>query len=715
MNAKAKCSVNADTPLAASTPTSAPLESRLLSRLDEPLAAGFYELRNASQIRRLGRALNRYAESVGFMPASAGALYPAGALNLWNLNGGAVGHHYSFGLSVNGALLRDKIGRLLSEERERNVAGGIVGDLENLCVNPMSNRFCVGGRGYTHSILNYSRILADGLPAYGRRIGRGLAEAPDSDTRDFHLACGEAFGAVTTLLAQAVAACVPGPLKAALLAAAERAPETFYEAIVLLNFMYYIDGCDSVGALDRYLAPFYFRDLAAGSITPQQAEGWLAEFFANVDANSGWHVIFGGEGVDEAFTRLCLRAQNTRRPNSGLKIASDTSDAVWDAAFDCLRRGSGNPAFYNDAAYREGAVRHAGIAADDLPFIAYGGCTEFMVEGKSNVGSIDAGINLPRILDGTLKAELAHAESFPEFLEVFKADIRRQIEIMTREININQEYKAGYRPQLIRTLFVDDCLARGVEYNAGGSRYNGGVVNVAGIANAANSLYAIRAVLDGECAIARDELLKALENDFSDHEALHRQLLSMPKFGNNVAAVDSLAKTIVDFTFAEITSRRCWRANGFLIPSTIMFVTFTGQGHDVDATPDGRRAGSPIADSCGPMQGTDRDGPTSMLSSTAVLPQMHGLGTMILNLRVNIGMLGSSDLRAKLRALLQGYFAMGGMQVQITALDAAKLQDALIHPEDHADLIVRIGGYTEYFNRLDKHLQQEVVKRTEVV
>ncbi len=715
MNTKAKYSVGSDMPSEGSLPISASLESRLLSRVDEPLAAGFYELRNASQIRRLGRGLKRYAESIGSMFAPTGCLYPAGDLNLWNLNGCAVGHHYSFGLSVNGALLRDKIGKLFPDGRERNVANGIVGDLENLCVNPMSNRFCVGGRGYTHSILNYRRILADGLPEYGRRIDCGLAEASDSDTRDFHLACGETFGAVMTLLARSAAACAPGSLKSALQSAAERAPEIFYEAMVLLNFMYYIDGCDSVGALDRYLAPFYFRDLAAGSITPQQAEGWLAEFFDNVDANSGWHVILGGEGVDEAFTELCLRAQKTRRPNSGLKITNDTSDAVWDAAFDSLRRGSGNPAFYNDVAYREGAIRHAGIAADDLPFIAFGGCTEFMVEGKSNVGSIDAGINLPRILDGTLKTELAHAESFPEFLEVFKADIRRQVEIMTRETNINQEYKAAYRPQLIRTLFIDDCLARGVEYHAGGACYNGGVINVAGIANAANSLYAIRAVLDGECAIARDELLKALENDFADQDALHRQLLNMPKFGNNVAAVDSLAKTIVDFTFAEITSRRCWRANGFLIPSTIMFVTFTGQGHDIDATPDGRRAGSPIADSCGPMQGTDCDGPTSMLSSTAVLPQMHGLGTMILNLRVNIAMLGRSDLRAKLKALLQGYFALGGMQVQITALDAVKLQEALIHPDDHADLIVRIGGYTEYFNRLDKHLQQEVVKRTEVL
>ncbi len=131
---------------AAPAPSAAPLESRLLSRLDEPLAAGFYELRNASQIRRIGRGLKRYAESIVSMPAPTGRLYPAGAMNLWNLNGGAVGHPFSSGLSVNGALLRDKIRRLLPDGREKDVAAGIAADLENLCVNPMSNRFCVGGR-----------------------------------------------------------------------------------------------------------------------------------------------------------------------------------------------------------------------------------------------------------------------------------------------------------------------------------------------------------------------------------------------------------------------------------------------------------------------------------------------------------------------------------------------------------------------------------------
>lgn len=690
-----------------------PLEAHILNKLDEPLAAGLYEARNASMLKRNGRAMKRYAESVEAMPAAAALLYPSGQLQLWCLSGAAIYLNYSFSLVINMSQLKQKIETKLTCDREKSVALGLVSDLRQMCGNPMAQRFSVGGAGYTHSILDYNRIVRDGLPAYGRRVARGLADAQNSGTQDFFSSMQEVFEAVMLLLSKAAAACPEGALQSALVAASQRPPNTFYEALVLINYVFYVDGCDSIGALDRYLAPFYQRDLAAGILTPADAKAMLRAFFANVEANNGWHMILGGEGVPEEFTILCLHAQNTRRPNCGLKIAQGTSDAVWDAAFDCLRRGSGNPSFYNDRIYREGAVEFANIAPEDLPYIAYGGCTEFMIEGRSNVGSIDAGINLLRILEGTLLAEMLRVTSFDAFIDQFKADIQQQIEMMADQISLNQKYKAIFRPQPIRTLFIEDCLDRAIEYNQGGARYNGGVINVVGIANAANSLYAIQSVLSRTIDITREQLFAALENDFDGYTRLHGQLLSLPKFGNNVAEVDALAKEITDFTFERIIQRRGWRANGFMIPSTIMFTTYLNQGKDINATPDGRKAGTAIADSCGPMQGTDTRGPTSMLSSTALLPQVQGLGTMILNLRVNAEMLATPVMRRKLRSLLESYFSMDGMQIQLTTLDAKTLKDAMQHPDAYPNLIVRIGGYTEYFNRLSPGMQQEVLQRTE--
>jgi formate C-acetyltransferase len=690
-------------------------ETRIFSKLAEPFAAGLYEEHNASMNRRWGRALKRYAESVGVMPECDGPLYPAGEMALWNVHDAAVSPNYSFSLGLDAGRLREKIERQLDEGREREVAGWLVSDLQTMATSPLSSRYGVGGSGFTHSILHYDRILQEGLPEYERRIERGLDNARDAGTCDFFLALKDTFDAVMLLLRKACDACSEGMLKDALSAAARRPPRDFPEALALINFMFYVDGCDSVGALDRYLSRFYRRDLAAGDITPERAKELVSAFYRNVDANSGWHMVLGSEDADEEVTVLCLQALDTRRPNSGLKIAPDTSDAVWEAAFDGLQKGSGNPAFYNDRAYREGAVRYAHIAAEDLPYIAYGGCTEFMVEGRSNVGSIDAGINLLQVLSGTIRAEFPNVSTFGEFLNRFKADIRRHIDTLTTQVNLNQQYKATYRPQLIRTLFIDDCLETATEYNQGGARYNGGVINVAGIANVANSLYALRAVLNGSLDAGRDDLLDALRNDYEGYGELRQQLLALPKFGNHEDDVDRLAKDVTDFTFDEIAGHRCWRADGFFIPATIMFTTYAREGKDVSATPDGRKAGAPIADSCGPMQGTDTEGPTAMLGSVAELPLKRGLGTMILNLRVSAALLASQETRRKLKSLLLSYFEMDGMQVQLTVLDRDRLEEALEHPEHHENLIVRVGGYTEYFNRLSEPLKREIVKRTEYV
>jgi formate C-acetyltransferase len=144
-----------------------------------------------------------------------------------------------------------------------------------------------------------------------------------------------------------------------------------------------------------------------------------------------------------------------------------------------------------------------------------------------------------------------------------------------------------------------------------------------------------------------------------------------------------------------------------------MFETFGWAGKAVAATPDGRRAGEPLGDSVGPVQGRDRRGPTAMLRSVARLPQAKAVGTPVLNLRLSKGTLLEPESRRAVRALIESYFAMGGMQVQISVLDKVELEDALAHPERHEDLIVRIGGYSAYFNRLSPELKQEVIRRTE--
>ncbi|NOY75671.1 MAG: hypothetical protein GXP32_07745, partial [Kiritimatiellaeota bacterium] len=144
----------------------------------------------------------------------------------------------------------------------------------------------------------------------------------------------------------------------------------------------------------------------------------------------------------------------------------------------------------------------------------------------------------------------------------------------------------------------------------------------------------------------------------------------------------------------------------------IMFVTYAAEGADIGATPDGRLAFSPIADSYGPMQGTDIKGPTSTIMSTTCTPQQKGLGTLVFNLRLDGTMFENETGRRKVITLLKSYMSEGGIMVQVTVADSRHLRDAIEHPEKYEDLIIRIGGYSEYFNRLSPELKQEVLTRT---
>ena len=210
-----------------------------------------------------------------------------------------------------------------------------------------------------------------------------------------------------------------------------------------------------------------------------------------------------------------------------------------------------------------------------------------------------------------------------------------------------------------------------------------------------------------EFARLEARLLRALRENFAGVEPLRQSLLACAKFGNDIDSVDSLAAQVEKFVNKEILACECRRGGKFL-PSHIMFETFANAGRPVGASPDGRMAGEPLSDSTGPVQGRDKAGPTAMLNSVASLRLAKALGTPITNLRMK-----KESLPTLLKPLVQGFFRQGGVQLQITCASRAELLDAVAHPEKHENLVVRIGGYSEYFNRLSPVLKQTVIERTE--
>ncbi|MGC9349316.1 MAG: pyruvate formate lyase family protein [Anaerolineae bacterium] len=708
----------------------------VLARMGERFAAGYFELPDASPMRRWSRAVRRRFEHRALVPYQGELLYPSGP---WTPDvvpeNRIVAPSYSFTWTFN----RSAWERAL-EEAATAAEGVTLRDLKTAMEALEEKRsvwdspHTVGGRGYTHSIPNYGRVLREGLDAHAARVQAGLASAAeraDPDKRDFYLGLADVLAGIRAwhrrildeLRAWDAPTAQQAQRRARLLKALERVPfqpaRSFYEAVVAYNFVFYLDDCDNPGRLDRELDPYYRHDVEGGILERDDALAMLRAFTDNVCAHNAWSAAIGGSLEDgtpayNEVTRLCLEAvRNKHRPSYELGVRDDMPDAVWATALETVSTGCGQPAFYNDRAYIEG-LRQAdlGVREEDLVLWNGGGCTETMIHGRSNVGSLDAGIHLPLILEETLARDLAQVSSFDQLLARFKEDITEVVEDITAGVNALQVAKAAWAPQPMRTLLIDDCIDRGVEFNAGGARYNWSVVNVAGLANVVDSLAAVREVVFEKGEVVAEALMTALAQDFSGREVLRQRLRRCPRFGNDIAGVDELAADIAHHVFEAFRGRVPWRGGRFL-PSCIMFTTYAIEGAKVGATPDGRRAGDPLADSIGPAAGRDRHGPTAMLRSVTRLPLHLAVGTPVLNMRFSKKLLTSAEGRQAVRDLISTYFRLGGMQIQLSVMDREVLEDAMAHPERHEDLIVRVGGFSAYFNGLSPELQRTIVERTE--
>lgn len=589
------------------------------------------------------------------------------------------------------------------------------------------------GGGYTHSIINFGRVLKEGLASYQFRIYGKMASASAQQAELYQalLVVLDAIDGFRMRIAQHLAGLhfdvpVAEANRNRLMDAfgsglPTRSANGFFEAMLATTFMYAIDGSDDLGRFDQFMWSYYRDDIGAGRISREEALELVKTLWRYVDDCHGWNTALGGTAPDGSdacneLTVICLEAATgRRRPNLALRVRHDTPEAVWNAALDSIATGCGLPALYCEENYLS-AIDHAqlGLSAKDRLDFAFGGCTELMVHGCSNVGSIEFDLNVLKLLEECMHEDLVNCNSFEELVGCYKQRVSTAVQASTEMANRNQQIRGGFHPQLIRTLLIDDCIDTGRSFSDRGARNNWSVVGIDGLANVIDSLCAVRKLVYEDRSVDAAELLTALHANFEGYDELLSALRRCPKFGNDIAEVDELAADLSAFVYQEPGKYTCWRGGRFII-ATILFVLYGIFGQSVGATPDGRLAGTPMADSAGPVQGRDTHGPTAMLRSAASQHLEYALGTPVLNCRVAKDMVNTTQGRKKLVSLIQGYFAMGGMQLQINVVDQAVLKDAIEHPEHHADLIIRIGGYSEYFNALSPELKTAFLERTEHV
>ncbi len=626
--------------------------------------------------------------------------------------------------------------------------------IDSLCIE-LKTRLKHHG-GYTHSNPDIRRIVSEGFLSMERELDSELeavqllgSEAKPEEL-NFLLALKEyaigakAFHARTLLALKDAAAKAEGARKAKLEHMATAfancflwKSESFLEGLLAVNMAWMLDGCDSIGRFDQALGELFERDIKEGRLEIEFARELLDEVWHSFERFNGWNLQIGGRKPDGSdgcnmLTRECILAcerNKLRRPNVAFRITAETPQNLICDALKALSTGSGRPALYNDDLYIDALKSmDLGLSDEDAREIGFGGCTETMIAGMSNVGSLEGTINLAKALelalnDGFDPVACVHSgprtgsfksfESFEALLAAFKC----QVQFMTDAFVAwaNAELKMRFTegdPKLYRSFFTRDCVKRRKSFEAGGARYNWSVVTYQGIANAIDSLAAIKLLVYGDKIIASEELLAALRCDFKDAEPLRQRLLSAPKFGNDIPAVDGVGREIMDFAWRELISHSTPRG-GRYVGSCILFTTYLGAGKGVGATPDGRHAFSALCDSVGAAAGRDRHGPTALLKSVCALPLHLAAGTPVLNLRLSQELFAGRDGLDKASKLLKTYFKQGGMQLQVSVLDAKEMRSAQERPEDHESLIVRIGGYSEYFNRLGKELQDTVIDRTE--
>ena len=435
----------------------------------------------------------------------------------------------------------------------------------------------------------------------------------------------------------------------------------------------------------------------------------------------------GGDGVNEVTFLLLDVVEEMRllQPSASIQVSACSPEAFLERAVRIIATGFGQPSVFNhDLIVRE-LVRQ-GKSLEDARCGGSSGCVEVGAFGKEAY-NLTGYLNLPKLVelalhDGAdpwsgrqLGPHTGDPRAFGGFDALFaawEAQLRHFVAIKARGNDAVERLFAREMPAPFLSLLIDDCIATGRDYHDGGARYNTTYIQGVGIGTVTDALSAVRRHVFGTGAVSMTGLLAALRADFDGHERLRQLLLHRtPRYGNDDDAADDLMVRVFESYFAAVDGRPSTKGGTYhvnLLPTTV-HVYF---GSVLGATPDGRRAGTPVSEGVSPVQGADRRGPSAVLRSVAKMDQERTGGTL-LNQKFTPALLADDAGRRGLAALVRTYFRLGGHHVQFNVVDADTLRAAQAHPDEHRDLIVRVAGYSDYFCDLGRSLQDEIIARTE--
>ena len=535
------------------------------------------------------------------------------------------------------------------------------------------------------------------------------------------------------------------------------APRTFWEALQYYWFVHLgvtteLNPWDAFnpGRLDQHLEPFYTKEVAAGTLSRDEAQELLSCFwikFNNQPAppkvgvtaeesstytdfaqiNTGGLKVDGSDGVNEVTYLLLDVIEEMRllQPSSSVQLSKKNPDRFIRRAARIIRSGFGQPSIFNADVVVQEMVRQGKTLADARNG-GTSGCVETGAFGKENY-NLTGYFNLPKILElalndgrdpqsgkqlGPHTGDPRTFETYEALFAAYTAQLNHFIEIKIRGNQVIERLYALYLPAPFLSLLIDDCIANGRDYHAGGARYNTSYIQGVGLGTITDALSAIKTHVYDQGTLTIGELLDLLDADFQGHERERQMLLNKtPRYGNDDDEADRIMVDVFEAYFQAIDGRPNTRGGQYrinLLPTTC-HVYF---GSVIGATPDGRFAGKPLSEGISPVQGADRHGPTAVIRSAAKMDHTRTGGTL-LNQKFTPQLLAGDEGLNKLAGLVRTYFKLDGHHIQFNVVDAATLRAAQANPAEYRDLIVRVAGYSDYFCDLGEALQEEIIARTE--
>ena len=535
-------------------------------------------------------------------------------------------------------------------------------------------------------------------------------------------------------------------------------PETFAQALQMYWFVHVgvtteLNTWDSFspGRLDQYIYPFYKKEKEEGTIDYHKARELLECFwikfnnqpappkvgitlkesgtytdFANINTG-GINPYTGEDGVNEISYMILdtMDEMKLLQPSSNVQISVKTPVEFLKRAVEISRKGWGQPAFYNTEELIQ-ELLNAGKTLEDARFGGASGCVETGCHGREAY-VLTGYLNVPKVLELTLNngfdkytgkqigIQTGNPEAFKTYEELYNAFVEQLNYIVNIKIegnNVIEKIFAKHMPSTFMSVLTDGCKESGRDYNAGGSKYNTRYIQIVGIATITDCLSSIKYNVFDEKRINMLELQNALNENFKGYDSIKNLVLNhTPKYGNDDDYADDIMADIFTKVRDLIRGRNtvCGGIYQIDMLPTTCHVYF---GSVMGASPNGRLAGKPVSDGISPEKGADINGPTAVLKSCSKMDHTSTGGTLLNQKFVPSSIAGEEGLK-NVSSLIRSYFELMGHHIQFNVIDKKVLLDAQKHPEEYKDLIVRVAGYSDHFNNLEKALQDEIIERTE--